>query len=116
MVAVRAQALGETIIRLQQALGLSIEEVASALGVTAQVAERWQHGESMAEPETKNRLDDLVALHDHLYETLKPDAVPRWLRERPRYLGGDTPADTIARGDFDRIEALLTIIDYGMFA
>ena len=116
MVAVSAQASGEAINRLQRDLGLSLEELASALGVTAPIAERWQLNESLSKPEVQDRLDKLLALRDHLSETLKPDAVPRWLREQPRYLAGATPAETIARGDFDRIEALLTIIDYGMFA
>ena len=70
----------------------------------------------MSEPATRKRLENLLALRDHLFEALKPDAVASWLREKPRYLGGATPADSIARGDFDRIGALLTIIDYGMFA
>lgn len=116
MVATRTQTLGETLDQLQNDLGLSTEELASALGVTVSTVKQWQLGASITRQEVKTRFDDLLALHSHLFETLKPEAVPRWLREKPTYLGGATPAETIARGDFDRIESLLIIIDYGMFA
>ncbi len=116
MVATRTQALGETLDQLRRDLGLSTGEFASALGVTVPTAKQWQYRSSIPLEEAKTRLDDLMALHRHLFETLKPDAVPRWLREKPAYLGGATPAETIARGDFDRIESLLIIIDYGMFS
>jgi transcriptional regulator with XRE-family HTH domain len=116
MVATRTHTPGETLDQLQKDLGLSTEELASALGVTVPTVKQWQHRSSIPREEAKTRLDSLLALHGHLFETLKPEAVPRWLREKPTYLGGATPAETIARGDFDRIESLLTIIDYGMFA
>jgi transcriptional regulator with XRE-family HTH domain len=116
MVATRTQTLGDTLDQLRRDLGLSTEELASALGVTVPTVKQWQHRSSIPQEDAKTRLDDLIALHGHLFETLKPDAVPRWLREQPTYLGGATPAETIARGDFERIESLLIIIDYGMFA
>jgi transcriptional regulator with XRE-family HTH domain len=116
MAAIRTKTVGETLDQLQSDLGLSAEEFASALGVAVPTLNSWQRGSSIPDNEARTRLDQLIALHGHLFETLKPDAVPCWLREHPRYLGGATPAETIVRGDFDRIDALLTIIDYGMFA
>lgn len=116
MVATRSRTFIDDIDRLEADLGLTVPELASALGVTAGTLGQWRHGKAIPSHDVRRRLDQLLALHDHLYETLAPEAVPDWLRWTPTYLGGTTPADAIAEGQADRVEALLTIIDYGMFA
>jgi transcriptional regulator with XRE-family HTH domain len=115
MVATTKRTVTEALDRLETDLGLTEQELASALGVTRGAIERWRRGGSTPNHETRQRLDQLIALYHHLRETLAPEAVPGWLRWTPEYLGGITPADAIARGQGDRVEALLTVIDYGIF-
>jgi transcriptional regulator with XRE-family HTH domain len=115
MVATTSRTVTEELDRLETDLGLTEQEVAAALGVTMGAIERWRGGESSPNRETRQRLDQLGALYHHLQETLAPEAVPGWLRWTPEYLGGMTPAEAIARGQGDRVEALLTVIDYGIF-
>ncbi|HEY7032881.1 MAG TPA: helix-turn-helix transcriptional regulator [Thermomicrobiales bacterium] len=115
MVATTDRTVTEALDRIEKDLGLTEQEVASALGVSTQVIERWRHRQATPDRETAQRLDQLVALYHHLRETLAPEAVPGWLRWTPEYLGGITPADAIVRGQTDRVEALLTVIDHGIF-
>jgi transcriptional regulator with XRE-family HTH domain len=115
MVATSNLSLTDALDRLAADLGLSEAELASALGVAAETVARWRRGDESPDQEARQRLDRLVALYYHLRETLAPEAVPGWLRWTPEYLGGITPADAIASGQGDRVEALLTIIDYGIF-
>jgi len=115
MVAATSQTLNELLDLLVADLGLTEHEVASALGVPTDAIECWRRGDLTPDREPRERLGQLVALHRHLHETIAPEEVAHWLRWTPHYLGGITPADAIARGQSDRVEALLTIIDYGIF-
>jgi len=76
---------------------------------------RWRCGRAVPSPKANQRLDQLLELHDHLYESIAPDEITNWLRWTPAYLGGITPVDAITQGQADRVEKLLTIIDYGIF-
>ena len=120
MVAIRTKAFGEIIDRLERDLGLSTEELASALGVPVLTVERWRRDTSAPDAESRRRLDDLMALHAHLHETLKPEGIPRWLREPNRYISSitkrwTTPVEAIEGGHFDWVDNALGIIDHGIF-
>jgi hypothetical protein len=120
MVAIRVDALDETIGRLEADLGLSTEELASALAASPQDIEQWVVGEARPNAATRRRLDALLALYAHLHETFRPEGIPRWLRAPNRYIGSitkrkTTPAEAIVKGEFDWVEGALVVIDYGMF-
>jgi transcriptional regulator with XRE-family HTH domain len=115
MVETSSLTLRESLDLIERDLGLSEFELASALGVAVSNIQRWRCGEAAPNQATNQRLDQLVALHRHLFESIEPEDVAGWLRCTPVYLGGITPADAIANGQADRVEALLTIIDYGIF-
>jgi transcriptional regulator with XRE-family HTH domain len=120
MVAIRVDALDETIDRLETDLGLSTEELASALSASRQDIERWTLGKARPNAETRRRLDALLALYEHLHETFRPEGIPGWLRAPNRYIGSitkrqTTPAEAIVKGEFDWVEGALVVIDYGMF-
>jgi transcriptional regulator with XRE-family HTH domain len=120
MVASRIEVLGETIGRLRDELGLSSEEIASALGISSEKIGQWMTGERRPDEETGKRLDALFSLNEHLHETLRPEGIPRWLRAPNRYIGSitkqpTTPAEAIAKSEFGWVEGALVVIDYGMF-
>ncbi|MGH2559147.1 MAG: hypothetical protein ACRDJH_08785 [Thermomicrobiales bacterium] len=116
MVQATSRIVCEHIDQIQLRLGVSDEELASALGVASGVVALWKHHHEMPERAVRQRLEALAALDRHLHDLFKPGAVTRWLRTRPRNLGGKTPVEVIANGEFNRIEGLLTIVDHGMFA
>jgi transcriptional regulator with XRE-family HTH domain len=115
MVVASRRSLIESLDTIEEDLGLSEVELASALGVTPSQIQYWRRGDVAPDQEACQRLDQLLALHHHLVETIAPEEVANWLRWTPEYLGGITPADAISGGQSDRVEALLTIIDYGIF-
>jgi DNA-binding transcriptional regulator YiaG len=108
--------LGEQIDHLQRSLGVSDEELASALGIAPRVVASWRRHDAMPKRAARKRLEALATLDEHLRDTLTPEAVAPWLRTRPRYLSGKTPIEIIVNGEAGRIEDLLTIIDHGMVA
>jgi len=120
MAAIRTKTLGETLNQLRSDLGLSAEELASALAVSSDIVEQWAAGGLQPNAEARRRLQDLLALSEHLHETFRPEGIPHWLRAPNRYIGTKTkrpttPAEAIARGEFDWVEGALVVIDYGMF-
>jgi transcriptional regulator with XRE-family HTH domain len=120
MVAIRTQSFGETIDRLERNLGLSADELASALAAPGSSLQQWRRDESTPGAESLRRLDDLMALHAHLHETLRPEGIPHWLREPNRYISSiakrwTTPAKALTDGHLDRADNVLGIVDYGIF-
>jgi transcriptional regulator with XRE-family HTH domain len=120
MVAIRPKTLGETIDRLERDLGLSSEELALALGAPVSTVEQWRRDASEPDGEDRQRLDDLMALQAHLHDTLKPEGIPRWLREPNRYISSitkrwTTPVEAIEGGHIDWVDNALGIIDHGIF-
>jgi hypothetical protein len=94
--------------------------LASALGVSRDGIERWAIDGAQPNAESRRRLEDLLALSDHLHETIRPEGIPRWLRAPNRYIGSitkrsTTPAEAIAKGEFDWVEGALVVIDHGIF-
>ncbi len=101
---------------LRDDLGLTPQELASALGVSPRTIGRWRTGELVAPPgETGKRLEELWLVHERLFETVREDAVPEWLNTRRSFLGNLTPTEVIRAGRADRVLELLTVIDHGIY-
>jgi uncharacterized protein (DUF2384 family) len=97
-------------------LGLSREDLASALGVDARTLERWRADSAFPQHEARTNLGLLEALHQHLMDTFEtPEAAKSWLSADSRYLGGLSPADVVRARRLDRVEAALTALDSGVF-
>lgn len=97
-------------------MGLSPEELASALGTTPRTLHRWRKGASYPPPLARQRLAELLRLQDRVRNTFEgPDAVRRWFRSKSRYLRGLTPADVVREGRPDRAHAALDAFDAGIF-
>ncbi|HEY7032883.1 MAG TPA: helix-turn-helix transcriptional regulator [Thermomicrobiales bacterium] len=115
MVAATDRAVTEALDRIEKDFGLTEQEVASALGVTMTAVEDWRRGESSPNRAVRQQIDRLLELRHHVYETFHPDDVVAWLHESHHYLGGLTPAASLQARQYDRVEALLTVIDHGIF-
>jgi transcriptional regulator with XRE-family HTH domain len=109
-------ALGQLVESLELNLGLSISELAQALGVNTRSVERWRTGETHPQHDARQRLASLEGLAGRLRQTFStPEAGRAWLRDPSRYLGGLTPADALRVGRIDRVEAALEALDSGVF-
>lgn len=101
---------------LQEATGLSEEELAGALGTSHRTLQRWRAGTAYPQQLARQRLAELLRLQRRVVETFEgPDAVRRWFHSQSRYLGGITPAEAVRVGRLDRVEAALEALDSGVF-
>lgn len=101
---------------LQEATGLSEEELADALGASHRTVRRWRAGTAYPQQLARQRLAALLRLQRRVEETFEgPDAVRRWFHSESRYLGGITPAEAVRVGRLDRAEAALEALDSGVF-
>ena len=66
--------------RIASDLDLTDEDLARALGVSAETLSLWRSDGAAVGDEAKERLAELEALHDHLGRTFTPEAVAAWLR------------------------------------
>ena len=101
---------------LQEAMGLSEEELAGALGTSHRTVQRWRAGKAYPQQLARQRLAELLRLQQRVRETFEGlDTVRRWFHSPSRYLGGMTPAEAVRVGRLDRVEAALEALDSGVF-
>lgn len=89
----------------RNALGLTEDELAQALGADQRSIRRWSSDTKAAAPQRRHaqRIDDLRDLSELLGETLPDPHIARWLRVRNRLLKGARPLDLLADGDYERV-------------
>lgn len=108
--------LRETIAQLQDDLDLDLIDIAGALGANPRTMDRWYNSGTFPQREYRQRIDDLMALRDQLYESLgSGKLVRRWLHTDSPYLGLMKPAEALKVGRIDRVRAALEAMDSGAF-
>lgn len=101
---------------LQEAMGLSEEELAAVLGTSHRTLKRWRAGAAHPQRVARQRLAELLRVQQRVRETFEGrDTVRAWFRGENRYLGGMTPVEAIRVGRLDRVEAALDALDSGVF-
>jgi transcriptional regulator with XRE-family HTH domain len=100
---------------LQTGLGLSDEDLAGALGISARTLQRWRANTAYPQQVARRRLAALLSLQERVKGAFKSTDVQRWSHAESRYLGGITPAEAIRAGRVDRVEAALEALDSGIF-
>lgn len=101
--------------QLQHDLTLSDSELAAVLAVPAAVLRTSRVEDALSVEPNRRRLKLLADLHERLQDTFAPEGVAPWLRGNNRYLGGQTPIDALLLGRFDRVDAALGALDWGIF-
>ncbi len=102
--------------QLQNDLGLTVVDLASALGTDQRTIQRWQTGQSFPQHDARQKLHELSRLRNHVRDTFQTaDAARVWLRTPHRYLGCLTPTEVLRAGRLDRVEAALEALDSGIF-
>jgi hypothetical protein len=101
---------------MERDLGITIDTIAQALEVDRRTVERWRANQSMPQGRSRQRLSELVALHDQLLRKFEaPGTVQQWLRTRSRYLDGLTPEEALKAGRLDRVRADLDGLAAGVY-
>ena len=62
-----------------------------------------------------NRLAELMAVVEEMALNIKPDGIPGWLASPVEGLGGETPADVISSGGYQRVMDIALWLSSGGF-
>ena len=103
-------------------LGIEEKDLRVIFDVEQRSIEKWMSGETLPQKETRRRLNELAALHEHLGQTfLSYKGARAWMRAPLRYLAGLTPLQVLRAGDteeissVERLEEALEALDAGVF-
>lgn len=103
-----ASAVARRLERIREKGGINSREVAQLLETTPQTVSRWQSGVASPQPQSLQRLLTLDWLAEQLAQFYQPDEARVWLFSHHRLLGGERPADLIAK---DRASEVLKLLD-----
>lgn len=81
----------EEVRKLRRGLGLTQEELARLLNVSARTISRWERGASFPHPLAREKIRRWQRILERAQEVLKASAVPRWFHTPLPALGGRTP-------------------------
>ncbi|MGH2533806.1 MAG: antitoxin Xre/MbcA/ParS toxin-binding domain-containing protein [Thermomicrobiales bacterium] len=108
--------LNELLSHLMTTLGISLAELAQAVGASDRTVVRWLADETYPRHASRDKLDELDALVRRLDANFKPpDGGATWLHAPSGYFGGLRPLDALVRGRIDAVEAALDALDEGIF-
>jgi len=98
-------------------LGLTIAQVAAAIGASERTVARWVAGEAVPSPRHRARLEDLGEMR-HLLDAVfeNRDAALEWLHASLPALRGRTPVGELARGQRERVLEVLAALESGAYA
>lgn len=98
----RRAVAADEIVRALAAVGFTQKQIASATGATDRSVRNWSAtgAISRAHDDRIRELSDISLL---LSETMTPRGITQWFSARNRLLGGQRPADLIARGETEAV-------------
>lgn len=98
----RRAVAADEIVRALAAVGFTQKQIASATGATDRSVRNWSAtgAISRAYDDRIRELSDIALL---LSGTMTPRGITQWFSARNRLLGGQRPADLIARGETEAV-------------
>lgn len=97
-------------------LGLDLSLVASCLAVNPKTIERWQEGRAQPNEAGLRALDKIEAIYQLATRLLEKDALKVWFRSPNETLGGERPAELLARGELDQVRNVLGMLEWGIYS
>jgi len=88
---VKAVGICDDVKVLREGLGLTQEELARLIGVSARTVSRWENGESEPTALALKGIRRWQQMLDRLEEVFTAEALPRWFHLPNEVLGGRTP-------------------------
>lgn len=104
----RPHAVTDSLESIRSGAALRDREVAELLSTTTQTLWRWKKAEAVPQPQSLQRLVDLLWIVQRLSAVYEPEDAKFWLYARHQLLGGDRPVDRIQEG---RITDVLALVD-----
>jgi hypothetical protein len=113
---------GQVLSMLRDDLGIEDKDLRVIFDVEQRSIEKWLSGETLPQKETRRRLNELAALHEHLGQTFTSyEGARLWIRAPLRYLAGLSPLQVLRAGDteevssVERLEEALEALDSGVY-
>lgn len=101
---------------VRKTYGLSQRLLARLLGVPATNLARWERADELP-PATRAKLKTMAGLLRSLSRVIPKADLPAWLitpNDACRSVGGRAPVDLMAKGQFDKIEAMIYFFESGV--
>ena len=105
----------ERIRTIKQNIGLSIEDLARAVGTTSRTMARWASGANAPRGITRQRLLELATVSQQLAKVMTPEASAAWLLQPNALLGHMRPIDLVAQGRYRDVLDLIDAVGDGVF-
>jgi hypothetical protein len=96
-------ALADQLNHLRARVPLSEAIIARSTGADAITVHDWIERTHPPMGELVNRLAELMAVVEEMALNVSPDRIPDWLATPVEALDGETPADVIAGGGYQRV-------------
>lgn len=104
------------ILRHCESLGLDTDLLASCLAVNPKTIRRWQEASAQPNEAGLRSLDKLEAICRLAARILKKDSVKAWFQSPAETLGGERPAELLARGELDQVRNVLGMLEWGIYS
>ena len=108
-------ALADQLNHVRARVPLSERDVARATGAEQATVRRWIERKAAPMGVDANRLAELIAVVEEMALNIQPDSIPEWLRDEVPALDGQTPADVIASGGYQRVIDIALWLSAGGF-
>jgi hypothetical protein len=108
-------ALADQLNRLRARVPLSEQDIARATGAEPATVRQWIERKAAAMGVEANRLAELIAVVEEMALNIERDSIQEWLRDGIPALEGETPADVIASGGYQRVIDIALWLSAGGF-
>jgi hypothetical protein len=108
-------ALADQLNHLRARVPLSAQDVARATGAEQATVRQWIERKAAPMGVEANRLAELIAVVEEMALNIEPGGIPEWLRDEIPALEGETPADVIASGGYQRVIDIALWLSAGGF-
>lgn len=108
-------ALADQLNHLRARVPVSEEDVARATGAELGTVRQWIERKAAPTGVEANRLAELIAVIEEMTLNIHPDGIPEWLSQDVPALEGETPADAIAAGGYQRVMDIALWLSAGGF-
>jgi transcriptional regulator with XRE-family HTH domain len=110
-----SSAVAARLNEIQERTGVSAREIAQMLDKSPGTVSGWRTGKAQPQPDSRDRLLQLVWLAGELAELYPPDEAKFWLFSPHKQLAGVSPAEKIQQGGIKEVLAIIAQIKDGAY-
>ncbi len=109
------QGLAERLERASSGVEFDQAAIARVLDRNPRTVARWLHGETAPNPDTRERLLELIAVLERLSGVLRPSAAHDWLFSPNAVLDHYKPVELLRDGDYRTVLGAIDALGEGVY-